>query len=82
MRQFITAMASGLILLGSAAVSAQPQNAAVIAKRQLSECMTRQMAANKAVSYNAALRVCKERLQPPKETLASISPADAGAKSR
>jgi hypothetical protein len=82
MRQFITAMAGGLILLGSAAVSAQPQNAAVIAKRQLSECMTRQMAANKAVSYNAALRVCKERLQPPKETLASISPADAGAKSR
>jgi hypothetical protein len=75
-------MAGGLILLGSAAVSAQPQNAAVIAKRQLSECMTRQMAANKAVSYNAALRVCKERLQPPKETLASISPADAGAKSR
>ena len=82
MRRFVTAMAGGLILLGSAAVSAQPQNAAVIAKRQLSECMTRQMAANKAVSYNAALRVCKERLQPPKETLASISPADAGAKSR
>ena len=81
MRRFITAMASSLILLGSAAASAQPQNAAVIAKHQLSECMTKRMSADKNLSYNEALRVCKERLQPPKDTLASISPADAGPKS-
>ena len=81
MRRFITAVASGLILLGSAAASAQPQTAAAIAKHQLSECMAKRMSANKTVSYNDALRVCKERLQPPKDTLASIGPADTGAKS-
>jgi hypothetical protein len=81
MRRFITAVASSLILLGSAAASAQPQTAAVIAKRQLSECMAKRMSANKTVSYNDALRVCKERLQPPKDTLASIGPADTSAKS-
>jgi len=82
MRRFITAVAGSLILLGSQAASAQPQNAAAIAKRQLSECMTKRMSANKTVSYNDALRVCKERLQPPpKDTLASIGPADSGTKS-
>ena len=69
-----------MILLGSAAASAQPENPAVIAKRQLSECMTKRMAANKGLSFNEALRVCKERLQPPKD-LASISPVDTGTKS-
>jgi len=81
MRRFITAVASSVILLGSAAASAQPQTAAVIAKRQLSECMAKRMSANKTVSYNEALRVCKERLQPPKDTLASIGPADTSTKS-
>jgi hypothetical protein len=74
-------VASSLILLGSQAASAQPQSAAVIAKRQLSECMTRRMSADKTLSYNDALRVCKERLQPPKDTLASISPVNTGTKS-
>jgi hypothetical protein len=82
MRRFMTAVVSGLILLGSAAASAQPQTPAVIAKRQLSECMTKRMSANKNLSYNDALRVCKERLQPPKDTLASINPVDTSAKSR
>lgn len=81
MRRFITAVGSSLILLGSQAASAQPQNPAVIAKRQLSECMTKRMSANKALSYNDAMRVCRERLQPPKDTLASISPVGTGTKS-
>ena len=81
MRRFITAVASGLIWLGSAAASAQPENPAVIAKRQLSECMTKRMSANKNLSYNEAMRGCKERLQPPKDTLAAISPVDTGTKS-
>lgn len=82
MRRYTAAAASSLMLLGSAAATAQPQNAAVIAKRQLSECMTRRMSANKNLSYYDAMRVCKERLQPPKDTLASIGPADTGTKSR
>ena len=78
MRRFITAVAGSLILLGSVAAPAQPENPAVIAKRQLGACMTKRMSADKTLSYNDALRVCKERLQPPKDTLASISPDDAG----
>ena len=82
MRRYRAAVASGLILLGSQGAIAQPQNAGVIAKRQLSECMTRRMSANKSLSYYDAMRACKERLQPPKDTLASIGAVDTGSKSR
>ncbi len=81
MRRFIAAVGSSLILLGSQAATAQPESPAATAKRQLSECMARRMSANKGLSYNDAMRVCKERLQPPKDTLASISPVDSEAKS-
>lgn len=81
MRRFITAVGSGLVLLGSQSAMAQPQSAAVIAKHQLSECMAKRMSANKSLSYNDALRICKERLEPPKDTLAGISPVNTGAKS-
>ena len=58
---------------GIAAFSAgaQPQSAAIIAKQQLTECMNRHMAASKTVSYNEAMRTCKAKLQPPKDTLAA-----------
>jgi len=39
------------------------------------------MSANKNLSYNDAMRLCKEHLQPPKDTLAAISPVDNGTKS-
>jgi hypothetical protein len=81
MRRFVSAVGFSLILLGSHAATAAPQSRAVIAKRQLSECMTRRMSANRNLSYNDAMRVCKERLQPPKDTLASISPVGPGTKS-
>jgi hypothetical protein len=69
-------------LLGSQAASAAPESRAIIAKHQLSECMTRRMSANRNLSYIDAMRACKDRLQPPpKETLASISPAGTGTKS-
>jgi hypothetical protein len=32
------------------------------------------------LSYNDAMRTCKERAQPPKEALASIGPSESGAK--
>ena len=43
--------------------------------------MMRRMSADRSLSYNEAMRVCKERLQPPKDTLASISPVETGTKS-
>jgi hypothetical protein len=81
MKRFLTAVGSTtLIFIGAHTALAQPESAAVIAKRQLSECMSRRMSADKSLSYNDARRVCKERLQPAKDTLASINPVDTATK--
>jgi hypothetical protein len=79
-KRFLTALACGSLVLGAQLVTAQPESPAIVAKHQLSECMNKRMAANRALSYNDAMRACKERLQPPKD-LASINPTDTGAKS-
>ena len=82
MKRFLTTVGwTTVMFLGAHTAHAQPESAAVIAKRQLSECMTKRMSADRALSYNDARRVCKERLQPPKDTLAAINPADAAGKS-
>jgi hypothetical protein len=67
------------LILGSQTIGAQPERPAVIAKHQLSECMTKRMSANRNLSYNEALRACKERLQPPKD-LAAINPIETATK--
>ena len=77
MKSFL--MAVTCISLGAQTVCAQPERPAVIAKRQLSECMTKRMSANRSLSYNDAMRACKERLQPPKD-LALVNPIDTGTK--
>jgi hypothetical protein len=80
MKRFLTAVGWTTLILGAHTALAQPQSAAVLAKRQLSECMSKRMSADKGLSYNDARRVCKERLQPPKDTLASINPVDTATK--
>jgi hypothetical protein len=80
MKSFWMAIACNGLLLGQT-VSAQPERPAVIAKHQLSECMAKRMSDNRSLSYNDAMRACKERLQPPKD-LASINPIDQGTKGR
>ena len=73
MKRFLAALGwTSLVFIGANTALAEPERAAVIAKRQLSECMSRRMSADKGLSYNDARRVCKESLQPPKDTLASI----------
>jgi hypothetical protein len=69
-------------LLGAHASAPPPASQAVMMKRQLHECMARRMGANKTLSYNEAMRGCKERMQPTKEALASISSNESGAKAR
>lgn len=69
-------------MLAASASHAQPENRAVLAKHQLSECMSRRMSASKTVSYNEAMRACKQQLQPPKETLASNPPGETAAPAR
>jgi hypothetical protein len=72
MKSFLTAMACNSLLIAAHTVNAQPEQPAVIARHQLSECMSKRMSTDRNLSYNDALRACKERLQPPKE--ASIGP--------
>ena len=79
MKFFLKALACSSLILGAQTTVAQPESPAVLAKHQLTECMTKRMSANKALSYNDALRACKERLQPPKD-VASINPVPAGNK--
>ena len=69
------------VLLGTHAVAGEPMRP-VLSKRQINACMTKQMAADKILSYNKALRICKERLQPAKDALASNSSAEPGSKAR
>jgi hypothetical protein len=80
MKRSIKAIACSSLILGARIVGAQPESAAIIAKHQLSECMSKQMSANRSLSYYDAMRACKQRLQPPKDTLAAINPTDSGTK--
>ena len=81
MKSFWMAIACYGVLIGAQTVSAQPERPAVIAKHQLSECMTKRMSENRSLSYNDAMRACKARLQPAKD-LASNNPIDTGTKGR
>ena len=80
MKRFLKVLAGSSLMLGAQTLGAQPQSPAVIAKHQLSECMAKRMAANRNLSYNDAMRACKERIQPPKDTLASINPTETEPK--
>jgi hypothetical protein len=81
MKRFLKAIAFGSLILGAQALSARPESPAVIARHQLRDCMTERMSANRSLSYNEAMRVCKERLQPPKD-LAANNPIEAGTQGR
>jgi hypothetical protein len=79
MKVFLKAVAFGGLILGAQTAGAQPESPAVIAKHQLVECMTKRMSANRTLSYNDAMRACRERLQAPKD-VASINPTPAETK--
>lgn len=65
---------SGLVLICGSAASAEPGGQSALTKQQIIDCMNKKMTANKALSYNDAMRACKARLQPAKDTLASNNP--------
>lgn len=79
MKRF-TAIGLCSLLISAHALAAPPAAQPATTKRQLNECMARRMGANRMLSYNDAMRTCKERAQPPKEALASIGPSESGAK--
>ena len=81
MNRFMVAVGlSSVLLVGSHAMAAQPMSQAALFKRQLSDCMSRRMGADRTLSYKDAMRTCKDRLQPAKEALAANSPRDSDTK--
>ena len=80
MKRFTATGLCCVLLAAAPAVAAPPTSQAALLKRQLHECMARRMGANKMLSYNDAMRTCKERAQPAKESLASIGPHESGTK--
>ena len=81
MKRFLNMIACSSLVLGSYVAGAQPESPVVLARHQLSECMTKRMSADRSLSYNDAMRACKERLQPRKD-LASNNPIETGTKNR
>jgi len=51
------------LLTGSEALAAAAISQSVLARRQLSVCMTKQMLASRTLSYYEATKLCKERLK-------------------
>jgi len=82
MTRLITVVSfGGLMLMGAQSVAAPPPpNPSTLMKRQMADCMTKKMTANKTLSYNDARKGCKERLQPGKDEVASITPVPAATK--
>lgn len=80
MKRFAAIGLCCVLLAVAPAVAAPPMTQAALLKHQLHECMARRMGANKTLSYNDAMRTCKERAQPAKESLASIGPNESGTK--
>ena len=83
MQRYISAVGMSLLLLGGAhsSLTQPPQSRSVMLKKQMNDCMTRRMSADRTLTYNEAMRACKERLQPAKEALASIGAPDSPSKS-
>ena len=82
MKQFMTAIGVTAVLLGAHAAAAPPTSQSALLKRQINDCMTRRMGADRNLSYKDAMRICKELLQPSRESLASNGPGASGTKTR
>jgi hypothetical protein len=81
MQRAMTALCvSGLLLTSELAVAVEPAPPSML-RQQINDCMSRKMGADKALSYNEAMRACKARLQPSKDTLASNGAAPPAPKS-
>ena len=80
MKQFMTAIGVTAVLLGAHVAAAPLTSQSALLKRQVNDCMTRRMGADRNLSYKDAMRTCKELLQPSRESLASNGPRVSGTK--
>jgi hypothetical protein len=76
MNQVLTVIAMTGLFIGAQAIAVDSTGQPTITKRQLiaqmAGCMRKQMSANNAISYNEALKTCKEQIN--KQTDNSASP--------
>jgi hypothetical protein len=70
---------AGLMVIGATAAAVEPGQSALM-KQQMIDCMNKKMSVNKTLSYNDAMRACKVRLQPSKDTLAANNAVATAAK--
>jgi hypothetical protein len=69
------------ILIGGYAVAVEPTSQRPTTKRQVLDCMTKRMSADRAVSYNDAMKACKDRILVGKLALSANSSVEAAGKS-
>ena len=66
MNHVLTALAMTSLLIGAQALAVDSKGQPTISKRQLIAqmvgCMRKQMSANNAISYNEALKTCKDQM--------------------
>ncbi len=64
MHRVCSTLAALALVLSSAPLPAEESAAAApISRRQLADCMTRRMYANRTLSYNDAAKACKDQLR-------------------
>jgi hypothetical protein len=75
MNRVLTAVGVAGVLLMGAQATADPKRQPPTARRQLLDCMSQRMAADKALSYNEAAKRCKELTKSKGATIVSSNPA-------
>jgi len=75
MNHLLTAIAMTGLLISAQALAVDPTGQPTMSKRQLIAqmvgCMRKQMAANKAISYNEAMKTCKDQMNTQSDNSAS-----------
>jgi len=66
---------SASICAGTSLLAATPPSQAMTYRRQVSDCMSKHMAASKTISYNEASKVCQEQLRTRADALTASNEA-------
>jgi hypothetical protein len=61
---------TGMVFAGVQAFAVNPTLQSTPKRRQLMDCMTKQMSASRTISYNEAAKVCKDQLKSRNDSVA------------
>jgi hypothetical protein len=70
-RTFAVIATMGALAIGAEALAVNSASPSTLARRQLADCVTRQMSASKTISYNEATKACKDQLKSRKDSVAA-----------